>query len=192
MKLRIPVLFACATLALTACSDDGGTNPRDLDRGEFRGTVRGDISASLDGDAFSGDSPNFSLQDEIVLEDVQEGITIGVAHVTDSFTEGRESLVHAINDDDGPYAFIIFEDEQRVFISTRGSGFIDVDEVTTSGIKGTLEFTAREVNINTGQPITGEVRVDVTFSTEYDTDCCGILENRSPLTRVTVNKTAVK
>lgn len=188
MRLRIPVLFAFATLALAACNDDGGTNPRDLDRGEFRGTVRGDLSLNLDGDALSGDSPGFSFQDEIVLEDLQEGVTILVGHNDASFTEGRENLVH-FTANAGPFAVIVFEDEQRAFVSTGGSGFIDVDEVTTGGIVGTLEFTANEVDFDTGQPLGGDVQVDVAFSTDYDPDCCGIFQNRSAITSLRVNKT---
>lgn len=172
MRLRIPTLFACATLALAACSGDG-TGPHGLDRGEFRGTVSGSLSASLEGDAKSGDARGLGAdrQDQMVLEDVAQGVTIVIGHHGTSFTEGRETLMH-FGEGEGPFVLVFFEDERRAFISTAGSGFIDLDEITSRGITGTLEFTAREADFNGGRP-DGEVRVSLAIRSKYEPNCCG-------------------
>jgi len=185
MKMRIPALFLFASLALAACSDDNGVNPGDLDRGDFEGTVRGEFSADVNGSAESGNTPGFG-QDQILLTDVSEETIIFVAHSDDEFTEGRESLA-GITDDSGIFAGIVVGN--RVFFADGGT--LDIDDVSSGGIEGTVEFTAIEVNPNTQQILDDEVTVDVAFNTDYDSTCCGLF-NVGSVRSISINKVRVR
>ena len=184
MKLtRISALLVAAILPLAAC--DSGTDPDDLDFGEFRGDVSGEFSARLDGTANSGNTPGFG-QDQILLSDASEGVEIIIFHQDDEFIQGTESV--GADDEVGVTAAIFFEDAGRAFLAT--SGTIRIDEVDSDGVRGTIEFNAVEFDIGTGQTLVDRVSVDAVFNTDYSTNCCF---NRAPLTgTVRLHKTPAK
>lgn len=178
MKLRISSLLVFGTLALAACNDSG-TDPSDLERGDFEGTVRGEFSMSIDGTAESGNTPGFG-QDQIVLTDAAEDVTVFALHLDDEFSEGREALAD-IDDTQGIGAGVIIGN--RLFIAD--SGTMDIDDLSSAGIRGTLEFTAIEVDPQTEEILDDEVTVDVVFNTDYDSNCCF---NRAATATFRVNK----
>ena len=173
MKLpRISALFVLATAALAACGD-GGTDVDDLTRGEFEGRVTGEFSQSLSGDAISDFDPSFG--DQILLSDLDAEIFI--AQLDDQFFEGRRSLANGTNPSvtQGVVAFIFFSDTQRLFIAE--SGTIDIENITSAGIEGTVDFQAVEVDPETFAVLVDEVSVEAAFRTD---DSPGALSSRSP------------
>lgn len=167
MKLtRIAPLLVAALLPLAAC--DSGTDSDDLDFGEFRGRVTGEFTANLEGSARSGNTPGFG-QDQVLLTDLGENVEIIIFHQDDEFIEGTEALA-GLNDDTGVTAAIFFGDEQRAFIATGGT--IDIDDVTSDGVRGEIRFDAIEFDLNTEQILTDRVTVDVAFNADYSTTCC--------------------
>jgi hypothetical protein len=182
--LRIPTLAVAAALALGAC-DDTGTGTSGLDRGEFDGDVQGEFSFSLNGDAFSGASTSLG-QDEILLEDLGSDIIVYARHLDDVFIEGREQVAD-IDQNFGVDAGILIGD--RAFLAY--DGYIDVQDVSSSGIRGVLDFDAVEVDPVTGEVLFDEVRVRVGFITRYDSSCCGLFD-RTPLTTLRLHRAAPK
>jgi hypothetical protein len=182
---RISALLVAALLPLAAC--DSGTDPDDLDFGEFEGRVTGELSANLNGTASSGITPGFlGGQDQILLSDASENVDIIIFHQDDEFIEGVESV--GPDDEVGVTAAILFGDVGRAFLATSGS--IDIDEITTSGILGSIDFSAVEFDLNTGQTLTDRVSVDVAFNTDFSTSCCF---NRVPVSgTVRLHKTLLK
>lgn len=185
MKLfRIPALAVTAVLALAAC-DDNGTGTSGLDRGEFDGIVRGEFSISLGGEALSGNSAGFN-QDQILLSDDARDVIVYARHLDDEFFEGREPLA-GIDETTGVDAGILIGN--RAFLAY--DGFIDIDDLSSSGIRGTLDFDAVEVDPVTGQVLFDEVSVEVGFVTRYSSTCCGLF-NRTPITTLRLNKVVPK
>jgi hypothetical protein len=181
---RISALLVAAVLPLAAC--DSGTDPDDLDFGEFRGDVSGEFSADLNGRANSGITQGFTGgQDQILLSDAGEGVQIAVFHQDAEFVLGTSPV--GPDDEVGVTAAIFFEDAGRAFLAT--SGTMVIDEITTGGILGSIAFSAVEFDINTGQTLSDRVSVDVVFNTDFSTSCCF---NRAPFSgTVRLHKTPV-
>lgn len=182
--IRIPALVAAAALALSAC-DDTGTGTGGLDRGEFEGIVRGEFSINVDGEALSGNSAGFD-QDQILLTDDFEDVIIYARHLDDVFFEGREQLA-GIDENFGVDAGILIGN--RAFLAY--DGFIDIDDISSSGIRGTLDFDAVEVDPQTGDVLFDEVSVQVGFVTRYSSTCCGLF-NRAPISTLRLNRVTPK
>jgi len=164
--MRIPALFACATLALAACND--GTGSGGLDRGEFQGDLTGEYRANLSGEAVSGNNL-VADQDQLVLSDPSEDVVIFAYHQDGVFDEGRETLADA-DEDFGIWAGVLVDDRE---FWADGGGTLDIDEITSNGIRGTLRFTAVEIDRAAQQILDDEVTVDVDFNAQYESGCCG-------------------
>ncbi len=178
--MRIPALFAFATLALAACSD--GTGSGGLDRGEFQGDLRGEYQANINGDAESGNTVGFD-QDQLLLIDSSEDVVVFAFHQDEVFTEGTEQLA-AVDESFGIWAGVLVDG--REFWADGGT--MDIDDLSENGIRGTMRFTAVEIDRQAQQILTDEVTVDVDFNARYDSGCCGF--NLIPTsTRVRVTKT---
>jgi hypothetical protein len=178
--MRIPALFAFAGLALAACGD--GTGSGDLDRGEFQGDMRGEYRADLSGQAVSGNRllPD---QDQLLLTDPGEDVVVFAYHQDDVFTRGRETLA-AVDETFGIWAGVLVDD--REFWADGGT--MNIEAISDNGIRGSLRFTAVEIDRASERILTDEVTVDVDFNTRYDSGCCGF--NLIPnATRIRVSKT---
>ena len=178
MKIRIPALLAFATLALAACND--GTGSGGLDRGEFQGEITGEYRANLSGEAVSGNNL-VADQDQLILSDPSEDVLVFAYHQDGVFDEGRESLA-AVAELFGIWAGVIVDG--REFWADGGT--LDIDAISDNGVRGTLRFTAVEIDRDTEQVLNDEVTVDVDFNAQYDSGCCGF-ENLVPThTRIRV------
>jgi hypothetical protein len=178
--MRIPTLFAFASLALAACGD--GTGPGSLDRGEFQGDIKGEYRASLSGEAESGNTVGFD-QDQLLLVDESEDVVVFAFHQDEVFTEGVEQLAD-VDENFGIWAGVLVDG--REFWAEGGT--MDIDDISENGIRGSMRFTAVEIDRDAAQILTDEVTVDVDFNARYDNSCCGF--NLIPTsTRVRVTKT---
>jgi len=163
--MRIPALFAFATLALAACND--GTGSGGLDRGEFQGDITGEYRADLSGEAVSGDDLAFD-QNQLILSDPSEDVLIFAAHQDGVFDEGRETLA-TVEEEFGIWAGVLVDG--REFWADGGT--MDIEAITDNGVRGTLRFTAVEIDRDAGQVLNDEVTVDVDFNAQYESGCCG-------------------
>jgi hypothetical protein len=163
--MRIPALFAFATLALAACND--GTGSGGLDRGEFQGDITGEYRADLSGEAVSGDDLAFD-QNQLILSDPSEDVLIFAAHQDGVFDEGRETLA-TVEEEFGIWAGVLVDG--REFWADGGT--MDIEAITDNGVRGTLRFTAVEIDRDAGQILNDEVTVDVDFNAQYESGCCG-------------------
>ena len=169
--LRASALLLAATLA-AACGD-GGTGASDRDR--FEGLVTGDISASLQGSAVSEFDPAFG--DQILLTDFDAQVEVLIVNLDADFVEGTQTLPDATDPalNTGVIAFIYFATADRLFLSE--GGLIELNDVTSAGIRGAIDFDAVEVDPDTFDPMFDQVRVQATFSTD---DRPGSINSRSP------------
>jgi hypothetical protein len=163
--MRIPSLFAFATLALAACGD--GTGSGDLDRGEFQGDIKGEYQANLSGEAVSGDALAFD-QNQLILSDPSEDVIVFAFHQDGVFDEGVETLAD-VDENFGIWAGVLVDD--REFWADGGT--MDIDAITNDGVRGTLRFTAVEIDRDAGEILNDEVTVDVDFNAQYESGCCG-------------------
>lgn len=164
--MRIPTLFACATVALAACND--GTGSGGVDRGEFQGDITGEYRADLSGEAVSGDDGAFD-QNQLILSDPSEDVLVFAYHQDGEFDEGRETLADA-DEEFGIWAGVLVDDRE---FWADGGGTMDIDEITSNGVRGTLRFTAVEIDRDAGEILNDEVTVDVDFNAQYESGCCG-------------------
>jgi hypothetical protein len=181
MKLSslAPLLLAAS---LAAC-DSNGTDPDDLSYGRFDGRITGDVSISIDGEAYSYNTPNFG-QDEVVMVDNSEGVLLDVYHVTDDFVEGTSSVNDWAGGEGGVLGVLYVQDLDRYFASTDGT--IRITEIDDDGVTGEVDFTAIEIDPETDEPLFDEIRVVAAFRARYDGSSAGttrIREIRSTVHR---------
>lgn len=165
---RFSAFLLAATLGIAACDGDSGTNSNDLERGEFEGQVAGDFSFALDGEAVSGSTVGSSSnQDVIDLFDASEQVEILALHLDDFFSEGSESLTDGSDPqaDQGIGVLIAFGETGQVFVAT--DGVMDVDDISSGGIRGSLSFDAVEIDPQTFEVLNEEVSVDADFNAQY-------------------------
>lgn len=168
--LKFSAAALVSALSLTACDSDNGTGPDDLRRGQFEGEISGSLDIDMQGDAESGFAFSQQFHDLIVLTDFQRNIQVGIFESEGEFVEGR----FRIDDENDPsyriIAWVQDLDTGEFFNSV--SGTLDVDDVTSSGIRGSAVFTAES------EDVPGDlVTVDVVFNTDYQGD---ISFSRSP------------
>jgi hypothetical protein len=169
MKLtRLAPLLVAAALA--ACDSNGTTDPDDLSFGRFDGSVRGDVSAGIEGEAYSYNTPTFG-QDEVVLVDEGEGILVDIYHSTDDLSEGTSSINDWTRGDGGVLAVVYMEDGGRYFVSVDGT--LRLTDVHGDGVTGRAEFLAVEVDPDTEEVLSDEIEVDVAFRAAYDGEITG-------------------
>lgn len=183
MKLiRLKPLLLAAALA--ACdSGGGGTDPDDLAFGRFDGSLNGDVSTGIDGQAFSYNTPNFG-QDEILLVDNTERVVVDIWHSTSDFTAGTESINDWLADDDGLLAVVYLETGNRYFVSVDGT--LRITDIDADGVTGEAEFLAVEVDPDTQEELGNEITVDAAFRTRYDGEVTGAL--RATSIRATIRR----
>lgn len=168
--LKISVLALVSALSLTACDDDNGTGPDDLRRGQFEGEISGSMDVDVRGDAESGFAFNEQFHDLIVLTDLQRNIQVSIFESEDEFVEGRFQIDDETDPSSGIIAFVQDLDTGKFFNSV--SGTLDIDDVTSNGIRGSARFTAESEDAP-GVLVT----VDVVFNTDFQGD---ISFSRSP------------
>lgn len=168
--LRLPTLVLAACASLAAC--DGGTDPEDLERGEFEGRITGGFVLNIDGSAGSF-GPTGSQQDELYMVDFFNNAEIAVINLDGVFFEGRVPIEDATDPalESGVGALVYFANTDRLFYSVDGS--LDIQELTSEGATGSLSFDAVEVRFvsdNQFVVVGGEIEVQVDFKTAFEVE----------------------
>ena len=161
--LKISALALVSALSLAACDDDNGTGPDDLRRGQFQGQISGSLDTDIRGDAESGFAISQQFHDLILLTDLQRNIQVGIFDSEDEFAEGRFGIDDENDASSRIIAWVQDLDTGDFFNSV--SGTLDIDDVTSNGIRGSANFTAES------EDVPGDiVTVDVVFNTAFQAD----------------------